>query len=84
MKLFVYGTLRSGFNNHRVMKEIGATFVASAKTAKKYALYARGIPYVTDKEEVSEIVGEIYSVTEQAMERLDRFEGHPVGIHEKM
>ena len=73
--LFVYGTLRQGFCNHFLLK--GATFCGVVRTRGKYALYAEGIPYVSKAEAVSEIVGEVFQVDEETLERVDRLEGHP-------
>jgi gamma-glutamylaminecyclotransferase len=72
--VFVYGTLRRGFWNHRLLSK--AEFVGAGKTKARYAMYVDGIPYVV-KEEVSQIVGEVYAVDRETLDDLDCLEGHP-------
>lgn len=85
IKLFVYGTLRSGAYNHRVMKELGGILESAAKTASKYAMYVgQGLPFVTDAEQLSHIHGEVYEISPEALARLDRFESHPKWYTRKM
>ena len=40
-------------------------------------MYANGIPYVNDDEEVSSIFGELYKVSNHTLRMLDLLEGHP-------
>jgi gamma-glutamylcyclotransferase (GGCT)/AIG2-like uncharacterized protein YtfP len=75
IKVFVYGTLRKGQGNNYLLKE--ADFIGEAKTKDKYAMYASGIPYVVEDKPVSRITGEIFSVNQEELMRLDRLEGHP-------
>jgi len=74
-KVFVYGTLRKGRGNYSILER--STFVGNAVTAIKYAMYVSGIPYVTELEHETNIVGEVYEVDEFTLNRLDRLEGHP-------
>ena len=43
-RIFVYGTLRRGAVNHRVLGGVGGTFERAARTAARYELAALG-PY---------------------------------------
>jgi len=74
-KVFVYGTLRKGHGNHGLLEQ--SKFIGDAKTDKKYAMYASGIPYVTSLEHEVQIIGEVYEVDDFGLHRLDRLEGHP-------
>ena len=40
-------------------------------------MYESGIPFVTDEERMSTIKGELYLISDEALERIDRLEGHP-------
>ena len=74
--VFVYGTLRKGSFNHSLISS--EEFVAEGSTRNKYKLISNNIPYVIkDEERVSTIKGEIYKVTDEVLEILDRLEGHP-------
>ena len=42
------------------------------------AMYSGGIPFVTDREQVSRIHGELFSVDADTLRWTDRVEGHPV------
>ncbi len=74
-KIFVYGTLKRGYSNHRLLT--GASFLCGGRTREKYALYTSGIPFVIKDEKISQIQGEIYLVDETTLANLDLLEGHP-------
>jgi len=76
MKVFLYGTLKKGFSNHRLMA--GQTFVAEAKTLPKYKLYrTSGFPCMVYCEDGKAIIGELWEIDEKCRKNLDYFEGHP-------
>lgn len=71
MKVFVYGTLKRGFHNHRLLagtKYIGTDFIRGT-------LINFGLPGVIAGERAVE--GEIYEVDDATLARLDLLEGHP-------
>lgn len=74
-KLFVYGTLKKGFGNHHYLAD--ARFLCTARTVEKYAMYVNGIPFVVRTPKVSQIIGELYEIDDETMDRIDRLEGHP-------
>lgn len=74
--VFVYGTLRKGFWNHRLLSK--SKFIGKAKTKEKYKLTADDIPYLTDDKRICNVIGEVYEVDEQTLESLDHLEGHPI------
>ena len=79
--VFVYGTLRQGYHNHRLI--IDCRFIDTARTVNDYAMYANGIPYVSDNEKVSQIYGELYLVKPKILFNLDMLEGHPAWYKRK-
>ncbi|WP_017981095.1 gamma-glutamylcyclotransferase family protein [Methanocaldococcus villosus] len=73
--IFVYGTLRRGFWNNKLLKN--SKFIGKGRTKEKYAMYADIIPYVVEDEKVSHIVGEVYEVDEEILKKIDALEDHP-------
>jgi gamma-glutamylaminecyclotransferase len=74
--LFVYGTLRRGFENHEAYLK-GSLFMGRAVTCDKFALFMEDFPYMNKVPAVSFIVGEIYQVNEGTLKHIDSLEGHP-------
>ncbi len=74
--LFVYGTLKQGFDNHNLID--GSYFVGTGRTVQRFAMYKEIVPYVTKAEAISPIHGELYRVHSSVLEMLDLFEGNPV------
>jgi gamma-glutamylcyclotransferase (GGCT)/AIG2-like uncharacterized protein YtfP len=79
-KVFVYGTLRKGYGNNRLLTQ--ATFLSKGETVNKYTMFASGIPYVNKHIETDTIKGELYEVTDKELERLDLLEGYNPSKHE--
>lgn len=73
--IFVYGTLRRGFWNNRLLYD--AVFVGPAQTCGSYALYVDGLPYVVREPAVGPIMGEVYALPAWSLPRIDALEGHP-------
>lgn len=81
--LFVYGTLKRDCSNHRHLAD--QRFVGLARTVAGYRLYDLGgypgiIMFPDDREGV---VGEVWSVDEDALRRLDHFEGVHEGLYRR-
>ncbi|HQM27674.1 MAG TPA: gamma-glutamylcyclotransferase [Syntrophorhabdus sp.] len=77
-KVFVYGTLRKGMGNHRLLE--GSGFLGMGETVAQYGMYVLPgrIPYVKRRSGMKAvIVGEVYEVDEDTLRRIDRLEGHP-------
>lgn len=75
--LFVYGTLKRGQTNHRLIRN--QKFVRKAGTLPKYRLYDLG-PYpalVRDLENGLSVRGEIWDVAPDAFGELDKLEDVP-------
>jgi gamma-glutamylcyclotransferase (GGCT)/AIG2-like uncharacterized protein YtfP len=80
--LFVYGTLKRGGSNHRYMD--GQSFVASARTAPGYTLYdLSGYPGMVRQGEAAGVVGEVWSVDDKCLARLDVLECTADGMYRR-
>ena len=77
MKIFVYGTLKRGYGNNRLLS--GCEFLGEAVTAPKYDLKARGIPFLVHGNYA--VHGEVYEADEETVYRMDLLEGHPNFYH---
>lgn len=73
--LFVYGTLQHGLWNNFWMNK--ACYISIAKTRDKYSLYVanRSIPMVNPDENKYQICGELYSINEEELSKIDQHEG---------
>jgi gamma-glutamylaminecyclotransferase len=82
-RVFVYGSLRTGFNNRYLLQN--SEMLGIYKTLIRLymiGLKSRAYPYVTTDQLhptlVSVIItGELYEVSVDVLERLDELEGHP-------
>lgn len=73
--LAVYGTLRKGYGNHRLLN--GARFIRDQWLAG-FIMCGTSIPFVfSSRLPGQEIKIEIYEVDQKTLERIDRLEGHP-------
>jgi gamma-glutamylaminecyclotransferase len=74
--VFVYGTLRQAHSNHQLLGD--AYCYGTGSTRDKYAMYiTSGYPYVISTEARYPIVGELYAVDDETLDKLDKMEGHP-------
>ena len=77
-KVFVYGTLKRGFDNHQILAK--SKFIGKAKTLHSYPMICKypSFPYLIDAEgEGFCVEGEAYEATYRTMLRLDELEGYP-------
>jgi len=78
MTLFVYGTLKKGFENHYFLE--GASFLGSATTKHRYPMVniVKAYPYLINaKGKGKQIKGEAYTINETILKRVDALEGYP-------
>ena len=69
-----YGSLKRGFGNHRLLESSELVHEEVSFTGTMADL--GGIPCVTQHGNTT-LKGEMYSVDEETLARLDRLEGHP-------
>lgn len=79
--VFVYGTLKRGFNNHGALgvnyRPPQGKFVAEAVTTDPFAMLDCGFPVLARGHDPMAFVhGEIYQVTDEILGRLDQLEGN--------
>lgn len=72
--LFVYGTLKRGFHNHRCLGD-NATYLGEA-VLPGYRMYSLGgFPAIAEGE--GEVQGELYEIDDAGFKSCDRLEGYP-------
>jgi gamma-glutamylcyclotransferase (GGCT)/AIG2-like uncharacterized protein YtfP len=71
-RVFVYGTLKNGFWNHHLLK--GCEFVGDAATVPTYKMIENGFPVVMPDPAGKPLAGEIYTVDDETLARLDQLE----------
>jgi gamma-glutamylcyclotransferase (GGCT)/AIG2-like uncharacterized protein YtfP len=76
MHLFVYGTLKRGQRNHRLLAD--QRFVGPAVSAPGFRLYDLGpYPGLVRDPAGGPVRGELFAVSECGLDELDDFEGVP-------
>jgi gamma-glutamylcyclotransferase (GGCT)/AIG2-like uncharacterized protein YtfP len=75
-RVFVYGTLKRGIHNHRLLA--ATTFVGKAITVSKFRMVAGGFPVLLRGEAgtTQKVCGEVYEVNDEQLARLDGLEGY--------
>ena len=71
-RVFVYGTLKNGFWNHCLLK--GCEFFGGAATVPTYKMIENGFPVIMPDPEGKPLAGEIYTVDDETLARLDQLE----------
>lgn len=72
--VFVYGTLKAGYGNNRLLKD--SEFLGVAVTKDKFGMIGYGYPMAAARGlgDQRRIVGEVYRVTDKVLADLDRLE----------
>jgi gamma-glutamylcyclotransferase (GGCT)/AIG2-like uncharacterized protein YtfP len=78
--VFVYGTLRRGQGNSRLLR--GAEFVGNA-TASGLLYNLGGFPGLRLDDAEGDVVGEVWRVDDATLADLDRLEGAAFGFYER-
>jgi gamma-glutamylcyclotransferase (GGCT)/AIG2-like uncharacterized protein YtfP len=71
-RVFVYGTLKSGFRNHYLLK--GCEFIGAAATVPTYKMIENSFPVIMPDPAGKPLAGEIYTVDDETLARLDQLE----------
>jgi gamma-glutamylcyclotransferase (GGCT)/AIG2-like uncharacterized protein YtfP len=71
-RVFVYGTLKSGLWNHYLLK--GCEFFGRAATVPTYKMIENGFPVVISDREGKPLAGELCTVDDETLARLDQLE----------
>jgi gamma-glutamylcyclotransferase (GGCT)/AIG2-like uncharacterized protein YtfP len=74
-RIFTYGSLMSGFGNHRLLAR--ARLVGAARTLPRFTLVSLGAFPAMLEGGATAVVGELYDVDDDTLAALDRLEGHP-------
>jgi len=71
-KVFVYGTLKSGFRNHYLLED--CEYSGSAVTVPTYRMIENGFPVILPDPDGRPLAGEIYVIDDDTLARLDQLE----------
>ncbi len=78
-RVFVYGTLKKGHGNHRLLET--SQFLGRCKLYDHFRLVSLGgfpgLVKVPEDQPKCEVSGEVYAVTDDVLTSLDYLEGHP-------
>ena len=87
-KLFVYGTLKRGFHNNRLLQD--QKFLQEVETADPQVMECGGIPFLYNASRylretkkcykayyAPKVKGQLWEVDEEALQLIDGLEGHP-------
>jgi len=82
-RVFVYGTLKRGGDNHRILA--GQHFVGPARTEPAFHLYLLdGYPGMVAQAPGLSVEGELWEVDPSCLERLDALEGTESGLYARV
>lgn len=81
--VFVYGTLKSGYGNNRLLWGSKQVAIRARTTRGDLALQDGGFPYLIDGD--GDVLGEVYKVDNpKVLKRLDQLEGVGYGHYERI
>lgn len=76
VKLFVYGTLKSGFTAEYLMHP--GKVIEAEKVLYGYKMYTNGgYPMVVPGDKANKVIGEVWEIPKENLYDLDSYEGHP-------
>lgn len=80
-RVVVYGSLKRGFGNHRLLDAPSTRFLGRDVITGPYVMVSLGgfpgVVEVEDKTVSNDILGEVYEVDVDTLHSLDLLEGHP-------
>jgi len=83
-RIFVYGTLKKGLHNHRLLAD--QKFICKAETDDLKVMHCMNIPFLYNVggyyyknllHRGHHVTGEVYDLDDCALREIDRLEGHP-------
>jgi gamma-glutamylaminecyclotransferase len=74
VRVAVYGTLRQGFGNHRLLEN--SKFLGKTKTDAIFSMHGHVVPWISNGGS-TQITVEVYEIDEQTLQSLDWLEGYP-------
>jgi gamma-glutamylaminecyclotransferase len=81
IKVFVYGTLKAGYGNNRLLDNESSDLIGKAVLLTPAILACNGsFPYLSligTSSRKGWVLGEVYQVSEEVMRTLDSLEGYP-------
>ena len=88
-RVFVYGTLKNGFYNNKLLVERSAAYMGTARTCRpmRMVLGEYGIPYLFDAEEgqqAAAVRGELWEVDDAGLDALDVLEAVDEGMYSRV
>lgn len=76
--IFVYGTLKQGHGNHHVISQFKESELLEERaTLRNYSMASLGAFPAIFPDKGGRVLGEVYSVPDEALRPLDRLEGYP-------
>jgi gamma-glutamylaminecyclotransferase len=72
--VFVYGTLKYGFGNHHILHS--SRSLGHAITIEHFHMRCVGFPHIVADANGGPVLGELYDVDDNTLQRLDRLEGN--------
>ena len=82
-RVFVYGTLKRGFRNHRFLEKSG--FVGEARTAAPYRMLDGRFPVLRDSgPDRRPVSGEVYEIDAPTLIALDDLESVSTGMYDRI
>jgi gamma-glutamylcyclotransferase (GGCT)/AIG2-like uncharacterized protein YtfP len=76
MNVFVYGTLKRGYNNYDVMQKSNAVFLG-CETVNDFACVDSPLFPIAFEKRHHKIKGEVFSIDDSKLFLIDRVEGYP-------
>lgn len=82
VRIFVYGTLKNGFQAHHLMSSGESRFIRAACTAPIYEIrHMRWFPAMVEgNHSGAGVIGELYECDEDTLLALDEYEGIATGL----
>jgi len=79
--VFVYGSLKRGFHNNYFLK--GEQFLQEAVSDDKFEMWGWGFPFIAVSPSGLPVAGELWSVSNKVLTRLDVLEGIAQGFYRR-